>query len=80
MIIVLVVVRENIVQSLVMLVMMPQQTGIGKVPKVLIKEKIKRILQENNHFIEGEIFSILSSLISNSSDSNSVMLGDDCAR
>ena len=43
-------------------------------------EKKKRILQENNHFIEGEIFSILSSLISNSSDSNSVMLGDDCAR
>ena len=73
-----VVVRENIAQSQVTSETMQLQIVIGKVQKMLTKEKIKRIQQKNSYFIEGK-FSVISSLISKSSDSSSVILGDDCA-
>ena len=72
-----VVVRENIAQSQVTSETMQLQIVIGKVQKMLIKEKIKRIQQKNSYFIEGK-FSVISSVISKSSDSSSVILGDDC--
>ena len=74
----LAVVQENIAQSQAILVMIPYQIGAGRAQKTSIKEKIKRILLGNNHFIDSGL-SVISSLLAEYSDSISAILGEDCA-